>query len=254
MVRRYFREQRCRACNGQRLRPESRAVVLAGKSIVEVTAMTVAEASSTSRPRAQGRARPDRRRDPQGDQRAARLPARRRARLPDARPRGGDAVGRRGAAHPAGVAARLRAVGRDVRARRAVDRPAPARQPAAHRARCGGCATSATACSSSSTTTRPSRPPTTSSTSARAPAACGGRVVAAGHARGSSGATRRRSPGAFLSGAERIEVPGDAPHAARASSTVKGAREHNLQERRRRASRSACWSRSPACRARASRR
>ena len=41
----YFREQHCRACNGQRLRPESRAVVLSGKPIVEVTSMTVAEAS-----------------------------------------------------------------------------------------------------------------------------------------------------------------------------------------------------------------
>ncbi len=42
---RYFREQVCRACKGQRLRPESRAVVLAGKSLVDVTAMTVAGAS-----------------------------------------------------------------------------------------------------------------------------------------------------------------------------------------------------------------
>ncbi|HEX3696670.1 MAG TPA: excinuclease ABC subunit UvrA [Polyangia bacterium] len=42
---RYFREQQCAACKGQRLRPESRAVVLAGKSIVEVCGMTVAEAS-----------------------------------------------------------------------------------------------------------------------------------------------------------------------------------------------------------------
>ncbi|HVZ70828.1 MAG TPA: excinuclease ABC subunit UvrA [Polyangia bacterium] len=41
----YFREQHCRACNGQRLRPESRAVVLADKPIVAVTALTVAEAS-----------------------------------------------------------------------------------------------------------------------------------------------------------------------------------------------------------------
>jgi excinuclease ABC subunit A len=40
----YFREQMCRACKGKRLRPESRAVFLAGRSIVEVTAMTVAEA------------------------------------------------------------------------------------------------------------------------------------------------------------------------------------------------------------------
>jgi excinuclease ABC subunit A len=42
---RYFRDQICRACSGQRLRPESRAVVLAGKSLVDVTAMTVAGAS-----------------------------------------------------------------------------------------------------------------------------------------------------------------------------------------------------------------
>jgi excinuclease ABC subunit A len=41
---RYFREQLCRACKGQRLRPESRAVLLAGQSIVQVTALTVAEA------------------------------------------------------------------------------------------------------------------------------------------------------------------------------------------------------------------
>ncbi|MBN2573859.1 MAG: excinuclease ABC subunit UvrA, partial [Deltaproteobacteria bacterium] len=41
---RYFREQPCRACRGKRLRPESRAVFLSGKSIVDVTALTVAEA------------------------------------------------------------------------------------------------------------------------------------------------------------------------------------------------------------------
>ncbi len=42
---RYFREQPCRACKGKRLRPESRAVYLAGKSIVDMTGMTVGEAS-----------------------------------------------------------------------------------------------------------------------------------------------------------------------------------------------------------------
>jgi excinuclease ABC subunit A len=42
----YFREQLCRACKGKRLRPESRAVFLADKSIVEVTSLTVAEAES----------------------------------------------------------------------------------------------------------------------------------------------------------------------------------------------------------------
>jgi excinuclease ABC subunit A len=42
---RYFREHDCRACNGRRLRPEGRAVYLGGKSIVDVTSMTVAGAA-----------------------------------------------------------------------------------------------------------------------------------------------------------------------------------------------------------------
>ncbi len=39
--RRYMSEQPCDACNGMRLRPESLAVVLAGKRIQEITAFTV---------------------------------------------------------------------------------------------------------------------------------------------------------------------------------------------------------------------
>ncbi len=42
----YFREQLCRACKGKRLRPESRSVFLDGKSIVDVTALTVADAEN----------------------------------------------------------------------------------------------------------------------------------------------------------------------------------------------------------------
>jgi excinuclease ABC subunit A len=42
----YFREQVCRACKGARLRPESRAVVLAGQSLVAITSMTVSAASA----------------------------------------------------------------------------------------------------------------------------------------------------------------------------------------------------------------
>jgi len=42
----YFREQLCRACSGARLRPESRAVLLADKTMVEVTSMTVAAANT----------------------------------------------------------------------------------------------------------------------------------------------------------------------------------------------------------------
>jgi excinuclease ABC subunit A len=43
--RRYLRERPCEACGGKRLRRESRAVVLAGKGIVDVTALTVRQAS-----------------------------------------------------------------------------------------------------------------------------------------------------------------------------------------------------------------
>jgi excinuclease ABC subunit A len=46
MYGRYFRERSCRACGGRRLRPEARAVVLGGRNIAEVTALTVAEATA----------------------------------------------------------------------------------------------------------------------------------------------------------------------------------------------------------------
>jgi excinuclease ABC subunit A len=42
--RRYMSERECDACNGHRLRPESRAVKLSGKAIHEVSAMTVRDA------------------------------------------------------------------------------------------------------------------------------------------------------------------------------------------------------------------
>ena len=63
----------------------------------------------------------------------ARLPRRRRRRLPDARALLGDALGRREPAHPPRDPDRQQADGRALRARRAVDRPAPARQRAADR-------------------------------------------------------------------------------------------------------------------------
>jgi excinuclease ABC subunit A len=42
----YLREARCRACDGERLRPESRAVVAGGKSIAAVTRQTVGGAKA----------------------------------------------------------------------------------------------------------------------------------------------------------------------------------------------------------------
>ena len=65
------------------------------------------------------------------------------------------------AAHPAGEPGGLRADRRDLHPRRALDRPAPARQPAPARRRSSGCATSATPWWWSSTTRRRSAAPTT---------------------------------------------------------------------------------------------
>ncbi len=77
--------------------------------------------------------RDDRRAGHPRDHRAAAVPGRRRRGLPDPRPGGGHALGRRGAAHPAGDPDRIRPDGRALHPRRAVDRPAPAGQPQAHR-------------------------------------------------------------------------------------------------------------------------
>ena len=77
--------------------------------------------------RASGRAHRARDRQP------PRVPGQRRARLPGARALRRDAVGRRGAAHTAREPDRLRPHRGHVRARRALDRPAPARQCAPDR-------------------------------------------------------------------------------------------------------------------------
>src|SRR5690606_27513318 len=45
----YFRAIACASCGGSRLRPESRSVLVGGKSITEVTSMTVGEAAAQMR-------------------------------------------------------------------------------------------------------------------------------------------------------------------------------------------------------------
>ena len=75
----------------------------------------------------------DRPPDREGDPRAAHVPRRRRRRLPEPRPRERDTLRRGGAAAPARDADRLAARRRPLHPRRAVDRPAPARQRQADR-------------------------------------------------------------------------------------------------------------------------
>ena len=88
-----------------------------------------------------------------------------------------DALGRRGAAHPAGDADWRQSDRRALRARRAVDRTAPARQPEAARHACPGFAISATPSSSWSTMKRRFGRPTTSSISVRVPVSTAAQVI-----------------------------------------------------------------------------
>ena len=123
------RPARARGCG-----PSRASVLVGGMAIHDFTALSVRRAREwldgglADRDRA-----PHRAPDPARDRRAPALPGRRRHRLPVAGSRGGDAVRRRGAADPARDADRLGARRRALRARRAVDRPAPARQLEADR-------------------------------------------------------------------------------------------------------------------------
>ena len=106
------------------------------RHIADVAAMSVSEALAwvAALPDSAQRARADHRADGhQGDRRAARLPRGRRPRLPDHRPHQRHALGRGGAAHPAGHADRLEPRGRALHPRRAHHRPAPEGQRQAHR-------------------------------------------------------------------------------------------------------------------------
>jgi excinuclease ABC subunit A len=118
----YMSSAPCHACAGRRLKPAALAVKVRGGVVRRAQAHQVAGE--------------DRGADPEGDRRAARLPAERGPGIPHARSRQRHALGRRGAAHPAGHAGGQRACRRVLRARRTHDRPAPARQrpPGGHAA------------------------------------------------------------------------------------------------------------------------
>ena len=129
----YLSSAPCEACGGYRLKPEALAVKIHGRHIGEVTELSIEAAAAWFRDAAGASHRQapgDRAAHPQGDQRAAGLPAQCRPRLPDARARFRHAVRRREPAHPARLADRLGPHRRALRPRRALDRPAPARQPA----------------------------------------------------------------------------------------------------------------------------
>ena len=176
-----MREVPCPACEGARLQPQSLAVTVGGRNIPRsATSRSASRASSSacsSWPSATGMI-------------AEPILKEVNARLRFLLDVGLDyltldrasrhAGGRRGPAHPARLPDRQRARRRALRARRAVDRPAPARQRAGSSRRSCACATSATRSSWSSTTRRRSAPPTTSSTSGPAPASTAARSSSSG--------------------------------------------------------------------------
>ena len=131
----YMSAEPCPACQGRRLKPEALAVRVGGRADrrgVRRTRSPTSIAFFEDLRLTPARAG-DRRQDPEGDPRPPPLPGQRRHRLPEPLARRGVALGRRVAAHPPGDADRLEADGRPLRPGRAVDRPAPARQPEAHR-------------------------------------------------------------------------------------------------------------------------
>ena len=134
------RETPCEACNGNRLKPEALAVKIAGFDIGEATALSV----RGRRMRWFGELPAQL--TPKQNEIAGRILKEIRDRLtflvdvgpriPDAGARLRHAVRRREPAHPPREPDRLRPHRRALRARRALDRPAPARQRAPARARC----------------------------------------------------------------------------------------------------------------------
>ncbi len=139
-----------RAVRGlQRLSAQARSVVRQGRRPAHRRSLRhVGQRRSAlvhrATPAADRQAERNRRARAQGNPRAAEISGRCRPRISDAGARLRHAVRRREPAHPARLADRLGPDRRALRARRALDRPAPARQRAACWKRCGGCATSAT--------------------------------------------------------------------------------------------------------------
>ena len=130
----YMAEQPCPQCEGARLRPESLAVKVGGISIAEYSDLSARAAAEWIADAGDDRDRAgDRAADRARDHRTARLPRERRHRLPLAGPLGPLALRRRGAADPPRDPDRLAPGRGHVRARRALDRPPPARQREADR-------------------------------------------------------------------------------------------------------------------------
>ena len=223
----------CPVCNGRA--PQARGARRHGRRPLDLRVHADVGDAGARLPR---RARPDgdraADRDPdlEGDPRAADVPRRRRRRLPHARPRGGDALGRRGAAAPARDADRLAARRRPLHPRRAVDRPPPARQRAPDRDARAAARHRQHRRRRRARRGDDARAPTGSSTWGRAPACTAARSSPKGPA-AKVERNKKSVTGQFLSGTREIAVP-ERRDEDRGSFTVRGAAQHNLKEHRRR--------------------
>ena len=134
----YQSSRPCEVCEGARLKPEARAVKIAGEDISMSTRRAVGPALKFFREMPQHLNEQQNQiaeRIPQGDRRASGLPRQCRARLSQPRSHLGHAQRRREPAHPPRQPDRQRALRRALCARRAEHRPPPARQrPAARHA------------------------------------------------------------------------------------------------------------------------
>ncbi len=127
----YLSNRPCPECEGTRLNRAARNVFVAERTLPQATSLSVAGGAHVlQRSYAGGLARRSGCAHRQGDRRPPAIPGERGARVPHARSQRRDAFGWRSAAHPARQPGRLRAGRRDVHPRRALDRAAPARQPA----------------------------------------------------------------------------------------------------------------------------
>ena len=131
---RYRSYRLCPACEGARVRPEALDYRVGGRTIADVNRLPdrrggARSSPSSTLPRRPGRS--GRRAHPGRGAQPAALPGRGGARLPDARPPVAHALGRRARARRPDHRGRLVAGEHALRARRAVDRPPPARHRAA---------------------------------------------------------------------------------------------------------------------------
>ena len=127
----YMNMRPCPSCNGARLKKESLFVRFNGKSISEVTAMSIKQAVAFfANPKLSAQETEIARLILKEVRERLGFPRRRRPRLPHARPHFGQPFRWRGPAYSAGDANRIEPRRRALHSRRAFDRTSSARQPA----------------------------------------------------------------------------------------------------------------------------